>query len=104
MCDRKIEPDVITFNSLLDVCAKSHTDGNLAQAEYYFDRMFHHNVEPNNSTFNALIEVCAKSEKEAWESIPHCVAEKLLAKLSILSMKEMKPSNTCAIYSDASQC
>ena len=52
-----VEPDVITFNSVIDAAAKK---GDLLAAERWFERAIKAGEETNVSTFNSTIGVVAK--------------------------------------------
>jgi len=58
--DRKIKPDIRTFNSLIDVYAKF---GDLDRAENLLDEMQTVGIEADVFTFNHLINACANTYK-----------------------------------------
>ena len=53
MAQRKVVPDVQTFNVLVDTLCK---EGMLIKAKEVFDGMIQRGIEPNTVTYNSLIE------------------------------------------------
>jgi pentatricopeptide repeat protein len=80
------QPNVVTFNTVLNTCAKS---GNVDVAEMWWQHMVSNAVKPNAITYNTIIRVCAKSNRperaEHW--IQRMVANGFVAtRVSITSV------------------
>ena len=60
-----IEPNEITFNSLIDACAQI---GDIDRANRWFRCMGTNGIEPNIITVSAMLNACAKSKDAvSWE-------------------------------------
>mmetsp|Transcript_22161 Transcript_22161/g.54227 ORF Transcript_22161/g.54227 Transcript_22161/m.54227 type:complete len:182 (-) Transcript_22161:1215-1760(-) len=60
-----IEPNAITFTSLIDACAQL---GDVERANRWFRCMGFNGIEPNVRTVSAMLNACAKSKDPAsWE-------------------------------------
>lgn len=53
--DQRKHPDVITYNTILDICAEL---GDLRNAKKLYKTMCERNIRPDAKTFNTLIKVC----------------------------------------------
>merc|ERR1740130_2553043 len=60
-------PNIITFNSLIDVCAKA---GNVEMAEKLWGSMLDSGLEPTSVTYNMILNACAQAHEgqlaERW--------------------------------------
>merc|ERR1719223_1702560 len=54
----KAEPNVVTYSSMIDACAKV---GDRAGAERWHKRMVERGLQPNTHTFSSVITACAKA-------------------------------------------
>ena len=65
MVEENIEPDLISFNSMMNVCAKSASmmsqEEAFANAYSVLDMMRDARVVPNTITFTSMMEMCARS-------------------------------------------
>merc|ERR1719463_201606 len=60
MCERKIKPNLVIYNAILDSCSKSC---NLAKAEAFIFRMMEEGLDPDVISFNSVIDACAKTKQ-----------------------------------------
>jgi len=65
MVEENIEPDLISFNSMMNVCAKSASmmsqEEAFANAYSVLDMMRDARIAPNTITFTSMMEMCARS-------------------------------------------
>jgi len=58
MCSLKVEPNVVTYSSIIGACAKA---GDRIRAEWWHKRMLERGLQPNGHTFSSVITACAKA-------------------------------------------
>ncbi|KAL6048863.1 hypothetical protein QOT17_020801 [Balamuthia mandrillaris] len=59
MKDAGLQPDLVTYNTLINICAKS---GSEDQATNYFEQLVQQRLTPGLDTFNSLLNVCATTK------------------------------------------
>ena len=86
-----IEADLICFNSLIHVYAKSNDSGKTIGALRVLDRMKERNFSPNSVTYTLLLEACQDDDEYVIKLFESCIEQGLLDEKLQINFSECGP-------------